>query len=517
MRPLHRRRQRILPAAALAAICLGLVACAVDNSFDPVPPAGRREIYGDLRISTQLEADNLKGIRRIVGDLEIYGQEIHHLNGLVDLQQVTGSFVLRSSPHIPDLEPLGNLREVETFRIWGCDRIKTLDLIRNIDGLTWLAVSDCDSLTSLPSGSHLWEVAAFEAGGLPQLASLDFLQHLTRVVDLKLQDLPAGLDYGLTSRIGSLGQLRLSRLPITALPDLSQNTILNELILDELPNLTTLTGVAFPSLQELTVEDCPLLTSLAGIGPCPDLRRLNLRRCHGLTELGLENVGSEHDWTILSIKDCDGLVDLTGLSAEWRTLDLDDCDGITGLGGIPDASALRNLQIYDLPNLADLTGLPAGLPLSNATIRYCPQLSSVAGLTLGMDAQFNLAGATSLATLAGMTVSAGLWRLDISGSAVTDLTALATVDTIHELVLAHNSTTSLTGLEGLRRVSSRLECRNNLSLADASALAGILTADGWRIEFSSNPLLDTCVLEGMVAGWDVEGDVIIENNGPCAE
>ncbi|MCP4571220.1 MAG: hypothetical protein GY838_02600 [bacterium] len=505
----------ILSPALLIILVLGPSACSVDNSFDPVPPTGKFEIYGDLEIDTQLEMDNLKGIRRIVGDLQIYAHDMWTLAGLVDLIEVTGELHIRRGHAIPDVAPLAGLQKLGSLKIYDCERIKTLDPLRNVEGVTSVSVTYCDSLTTMLSGGSLGVVEDLTLRDLPQLASLDFVDDLDAVTHLELEELPAGLDYSRLSNLTSLVDLELGELPITALPDLSRSTLLDELRLYGLPALESFAGIAYPHLRTLYIRDCPLPATLADMGSCPELLWVEVQDCDGLTELGVPGELADH--AFLDLSECDSLVDLQGLSAEWHSVTIWSCASLVDLTGVPEGSALTRIRLGYLPQLHSLAGLPAGLVFDSFTAFSCPEFHMLDGLTLAADANLELNSLPRLVDLTGMTVPSSLWRLEIDGTGITDLAVFGPLTLVYDLTLNNSPLVDLSGLENLRTINGPMCCRDNLYLADAAALGNVVEVGGWRVCFRDNPLLDSCAVASMVAGWDVAGAIEIEDNGPCAD
>ena len=507
--------RRILPAAILVVLSLGFVACAVDNSFDPVPPGGRREIYGDLGINTQLEADNLVGIRKVVGNLHISGQEITHLTGLQDLREVTGTLTVHGCPELEHLDSLSELETIGELRIVSCNRIKDLDELRNVHGAKGLEITNCDSLAILPSGDFVRHLESCRLNRLPGLQAIASLADMGELTVLNLDNLPESLDYTPLGRLTSLTELTLRGLPLTELPDISRNTFLDRVTLHDLPQLTTFAGLDLPYVRMIYIYDCPLPTSLAGIGPCPELESLGVSECDGLMRLDTGSTVGE--MSFVSIRECDGLRDLTGFGADWFVLRVSSCDSFAGLAGLTAGSALTGLELSSLPELASLAGFPAGHELRNLEVSFCKQFAAVGEVTIAPDGVLRLIFLAALTDLGGLVIPESLDILELYGVDIPDLAELAPLQLADRCLIGSTPLTSLAGLENLRTVESVLSILGNHNLANISALQGVVSAGSQGVQFADNPLLDTCAVEEMVAGWAVSGEVLISGNGPCAD
>jgi hypothetical protein len=486
----RRPHHLLLIVVGAASTCLGLSSCGVDNSFDPVPPGGRREIFGSLSIDSQLEADNLAGIRRIVGDLTINCYDITHLTGLKDLQAITGKLTIRYGDELEDLSGLGALGELAELEISNCDRLQDLDDLAGTRGVTRLQISFCDSLATLPPSSFARHVATCVLTGLPSLTSLAGLTEMWDLAALSMSDLADGLDYSPLAELDDLTGLTLTDLDIERLPDLSANVFLDHIYLRNLPDLAEFSGLSLPYVRDIQIRSCPLPTSLEGIGPSPSLRNLNVSRCHGLTSLATG--GAVGGQAILYLFDCDGITDLTGLDPSWNALLLDDCDAVDSVEGIPPESSLTAISLSSLPELTSLEGLTDGLVLSQCGVFSCPRLASLGDLTLRADGRLSLLLLPTLEDLAGLDIPESLTELNLTGVGVTNLAPLAPLRLVHMLTLSSTPLVSLAGLEELE------------------------TVQGW-LEITNNELLDSCLVDATVAGWNVACPFRIEYNGPCAE
>jgi len=141
----------------------------------------------------------------------------------------------------------------------------------------------------------------------------------------------------------------------------------------------------------------------------------------------------------------------------------------------------------------------------------------VGEVTIARDGVLRLQFLAALTDLKGLVIPESLATLGLYRLGIPDLAEFAPLQLADWCSISWTPLTSLAGLENLRTVASRLSIHSNENLADISALQGVVSVGSQGVKFADNPLLDTCAVEEMVAGWEVSGAVSISGNGPCAD
>jgi hypothetical protein len=174
------------------------------------------------------------------------------------------------------------------------------------------------------------------------------------------------------------------------------------------------------------------------------------------------------------------------------------------------------LILKDLPRITDLSGLPDLPNLSNFSLQRADGLTSLDGLP-SMMALENLVifQANSLTDLQGFSVVSEEARLDFKFlDGLTSLDGLDQLTTIYNLSITRcRGLENLAGLENLENITGQFRIQANEALTSIGDLVGIQSVNSVLIEH--NPVLDQCQVYSQVLDWNVQGSVVIGNNGPC--
>ena len=167
---------------------------------------------------------------------------------------------------------------------------------------------------------------------------------------------------------------------------------------------------------------------------------------------------------------------------------------LNSLAGLPEMKAVLDWTIKYCEVLADLRGMPELPKLYRLSIGDMPGMTSTTGMSqVGSECEVTLENMLVLESLEGFAGIEEIWRLSIINC---------------------KSLVGLQGLESLRRIVSMLNIGSNDSLADVSALAGVIDASTAWVGFGNNPSLDQCVVLDMVSNWGCNS-LSVGNNGPC--
>ncbi|HVU01980.1 MAG TPA: hypothetical protein VHE30_09520 [Polyangiaceae bacterium] len=196
---------------------------------------------------------------------------------------------------------------------------------------------------------------------------------------------------------------------------------------------------------------------------------------------------------------------LPSLSNVWLDANEDLAD-VSGLATLERAC----VSVFDCPSVTEL-------PLSSLKVADCltaqndGALSSLTMPSLeSMPGALDLVGLPALRTLDVGSLAGYVQSIQLDAVGLTDLSGFSTAQfsiagnlSIREC--AHLS--SLSGLSGIGTIGLDLTITDNPVLTDVSALASTSSV-GRYIEIGNSPLLPTCAVEALVAGWPLPPDVL---------
>jgi hypothetical protein len=438
---------------------------------------------GNVYLESAQDVLALKGCKRITGDLTVSSESLANLRGLESLVTVEGA--LQIGP-------------TWTGEIVGADT--QFDKFKSLDGLENLRSAGALLLNSLGISS-LAPLAHLETAGRIELVHLDGLEDLSGLERVRWQSARIAQN----SRLRGLSGLRIPErasllelrdlLLLGTLSELSGLRELNKLVLDNLPSLGSLDGLQNIEqiTGELTITNCDGLRDLTGLGSVAPMLTISendeLTRLTGRAERGAP--------TSISVSMNPKLEDLTGLLT-------------------PDTERLENLMLMALPKLTSLSGLSPVREIGDFTIYHCTALTNVDGLenlhalsALTMvdaphienlnglanleraDASLYLNDVPELSSLQGLAKLEQTKNLLINGlSSLKDLRGL---EGIHELdgfeIAANAGLESLTGLENLTRANNTLLIANNMALSALDGLSSLSSVQSFYV--SSNMSLSS--------------------------
>ena len=203
-------------------------------------------------------------------------------------------------------------------------------------------------------------------------------------------------------------------------------------------NIKTLHGIP-KSCRYLELEDLNL-TNLDGLNTCTNERGFSLwiTRCHKLKNMmGADKALLDG----LYIKECNGIVDLTGLWSDYKLTDpfrnmtqcnlsVVDCPKFKSLEG---AGRLEDIRIRNCPMFVSLRGVDNRWKSWNLDIRNCPKLKSLDGCPSVRRVYID--GCKSLSDVKGMNLydaqyaTVELWNCP-------KLKSLEGVPSVHDLFLS---------------------------------------------------------------------------------
>lgn len=391
-----------------------------------VDEAGRKghiEITGSLIINdsanwqqspiTDLSA--LATITSISGDLRVRRTlELTNLQGLHNLQAIGGDLRLIDNVGLEEINALSNVTQYAEPEIYVHDNRNLLS-IRGLQGVELASRLNVHSNMRLPNLDGLQnlrgvtEVLFFSR--YQESTGLDGLSGLTFTGDLEI--FGGGLDNlralsALDSVGGRLGLRFFENL--SSLDDLNNLSYVNHLFLEDLVNLSSLSGLG--NLRtvagDITIQRCDLLTDLSG----------------------LENVTQAAE---IAIRDNDNLSSFNGLNNLERAAWLE----VSTNPNLEEVSSLSKLQIvfdnlvfWNNPKLRSLQGLEGLTSVRRLTIAGSEVLNNLDALqnitTLG---DFDIVNNPSLTILTPFQALEKIDRFTADGNAaLTDFCGIANVD-----------------------------------------------------------------------------------------
>jgi hypothetical protein len=533
--------------------------------------------FGDVIIRAAADSLQLKGCRTIDGNMTIGANYVDNLVGLEELDTIRGTLTITPEPFQPwsgpapsapvrlkslagldrlrsvsRLEltglPLATLKELSALQMANEISLAGLDQLQDLRGLesvawTVLTIRQNASLRSLDGLRTPAETREVMIMTNPKLEDLGPLTQLKYVINLSLSALPALKTLEPLAGLRVIGVLSIDNCnglhDLTGLAGLE--TLRTTLTVSQNQQLRTLNGLAVrDGVPDATLSDNPLLESIPGLGASDgtfgNVELTNLPALKTLADLkGLVHGGR------LTIRGCDGLSDLSGLS-QLQTIDyleLADCLGLQSFNGVDALESISDgLLIGGLPKLSSAQGFKkltraAAMSIGQANALQSlvgfESLTSVDALSVENNAQLqNLHGLenvstiqsvdlqnnSSLKSLEGLSAVVELQSLSVFGNVMlTSLQGLNALSTVEQMMLSSNSAlTALTGLEHLITVGSVMSIQGNSQLASLRALAA-LTSVG-SLDISDNRRLPQCEIEWLAKQTNSFAPPL-GNNGPA--
>jgi hypothetical protein len=430
---------------------------------------------GNLYLETEQDVLALKGCKRITGNLSVSSESLSNLRGLEALATVEGA--LQIGP-------------TWTGEIVGADT--QFDKFKSLDGLENLRSVGALLLNSLGISS-LAPLAHLEAAGRVELVHLDGLQDLSGLEKLRWQSMRIAQN----SRLRSLSGLRIpERASLLELSDdlllgstaeLSELRELDKLVLSNLPSLGSLDGLQ--NIEQITAElsitNCDGLQDLTGLGSIAPL--LTISENDELTSLtGRAERGAPSAITVSMNPKLEGLSGL--LTAETERLEslmLMALPQLTSLSGLSQLREIGDFTIYHCTALTNVDGLENLHVLSALTMVNAPHVQNLNGLANleRADASLYLNNVPQLTTLQGLAKLEQTKNLLINGlSSLKDLRGLEGIREIDGFEIAANAALeSFTGLENLTRANNTILIANNMALSSLDGLSGLSSVQAFYV------------------------------------
>ena len=176
-----------LAAGGPASISGNAFGCATQSEVENLCMGGPVCPPGSITISTQQEIDdfaiNYPGCTVINGDLTItegFTDPIMNLNGLSQIEMITGNFVIGDYVNVPDLTAFSNLTSVGGDLVFSNSRVNSLNGLQNLTSVGGnLSFTDNPSLTDISGLSGLTSI-----GGNLTIINNDNLSNLTGLENL---------------------------------------------------------------------------------------------------------------------------------------------------------------------------------------------------------------------------------------------------------------------------------------------------------------------------------------------
>jgi Leucine-rich repeat (LRR) protein len=315
-----------------------------------------------------------------------------------------------------------------------------------------------------------------------QLAGVAFLKNMARLVCDAAGESTSGDEWPW----GSLGShphmqdltLRWIR-GLTAMPDLGENSRLEELRLFGLWDLIEFPARELPGLKRLSIRNCRSLEAAPGLRSFERLASVEIANCAALSQLpqlpdqlerahlirlkieDLAPLERSSSLKIVTVNGCDRVADLSPLlpHAELRVLEvtgspslkgiaplsqlsqlhslnLSRCGDLSGAAGLAHCSGLVRLALEDSTTLSDLSWLDSLEELKLLSVAGCTAVGRLPAVELPHLRTLYLSGCTGLADLENIGRFGALESLLIDGCGLlTDLSPLRDLPKLSRLVL----------------------------------------------------------------------------------
>ena len=370
------------------------------------------------------------------GDIAV--SNLSFLSGLTKLKKI---ILKKVSPELSDLTPLKSMSNLEELSIESPSKISDISPLSELTSLKKLNLYSA-SISDISALKNLTNLTEFELGNNIKVSDLSIFSGLTKLTKLNINvaDNVKSLDAikNLTSlKIIAIGGSRLSDLS-----GLRNLTNLTELYISAADNVKSLNDISnLTSLETLQIVGSKI-SSLSGLRNLTNLTNLNIKATDKVT----------------SLNDISNLTSLKSLTIDGsRISDLSPLSGLSKLNGLYIGVA-DGADVSKLSNMSDLQYAS----LEYGKVVNLSSLNNISGLkTLDVKAADDV---TSLRPISKLT---NLSKLHISGSNISDISALANFTSLYDLKLA---STKLTDITPLRRGNDQssisnidLQCCENIS------------------------------------------------------
>jgi len=489
---------------ALISIIVSLLlgACEKDCDHALAPEyVDRESIAGGLTVYCQSDLDELDGIYRFHGELQLAGHDlddpIRDLSPLRELVSIDKLTLIGTE--ILNLDELANVREIGHLSLSNNDSLTSLLGLSEIHSLRELTLFSNTHLTSLEALGQVDSLTTLNVRWQHNLTTLDVFLDLTYLETLSVQDCELLESLTASVPLPAIRNLELKYLPSLTSLDLNgeSSSDLEELTLTSVGLQVFPEDLNLSSLTSLSIRNVSLPADLAWLGPTPSLRSCRLTNT-GSTFASLAGAGDLGALEYLEISDCPGLVTLDGAPdlGSLQELNIAACSNLTALTGLAELPSLRELTLYDCPALIELGDaefpnletamvghleqiqfhdLTALAMCESLSVRGGAELESLSGIgvftnltTLSVEYCYGLTSMTGLGSLSGLK------NLTVSNCTILeDLNGAEPPPSMRSLVIKENQALrSLDGLESLRELYF-LNIEFNLALEDLGGLHGL--------------------------------------------
>ncbi|CAL1415009.1 unnamed protein product [Linum trigynum] len=338
-----------------------------------------------------------------------------------------------SSPRVPNLSELADLEElsfsycdgpeIPADAVWKLSKLKTLRLLH----------CSCDRLPhALPSSLNTLRI-----NDCRSLEVLPDLSNLSLLTELVLSEVGVQEVVGL-GELSMLKTLNISNAPnLVHLNGLEQLVLLKTLRLLScdvlgtqpagalIPEIPGLYRIGELSLVDLTVSDCPIITSVL----------LSLSKFAKLKQLALEDFGT-HDIDYGFLSPDQLVLDVSTLQ-DMERLCIVGCKHVTEVQGLERLEQLRDIRLWNFTSIKKLPGLSGLKNLMSLEIRGCAELSEVTGLeNLELLDRLVMDRCTSMKELPRLFKNVRFLEVSYCGQ-LAELTGLEKVEGLVSLKLLH--------------------------------------------------------------------------------
>lgn len=299
-----------------------------------------------IDFTTQIQIDsfptNYPNCTRIIGDVDIHGDDISNLDSLISVTSYGALLDIRYNPILSSLDGLSNVTTISALRISGDNELTDLTGLENLDSLNW--------------GLTIWNTNI--------LSSLNGLNGVSIIGGINIRFNEVLSDLTALSNIG----------PTVADIEISDNDSLSSL--SGLENINSVIGSVF-IVNCPTINDINALENIDSIGSSLSLFETSLTDCLGLSSLAYVGGDVWIEWN-------DELIDFSGLenlNVIGDLLRISNNNNLTSLTGLDNLDSI-NGQLYITGNemLADISGLDNlnTESIDDLSIRWNPLLSECA-------------------------------------------------------------------------------------------------------------------------------------------
>ncbi|CAN1264364.1 Disease resistance protein L6 [Linum perenne] len=305
--------------------------------------------------------------------------EIHIGNLLKNLKllRFSGTYITMITGEI------GTLENLQELCFDDCDKLQYLGGLWKLSKLRKLVLkylSSCNSLLVMPTSLNQLYLSSSRVLNLFELKILPNFANLNNLTKLSL----VGFQVPVIQGLGDLIMLQ------TLLIESAQNLI-NLDGLENLSHLETLKLNDCRVLEKLPISlrlewlehlymNCTSIKKLPDLSGCKKLRRLDIRGCVQLAEVGgIERLESLK-W--LNMSGCSSVEELPDLSGLWNvnSLDISECNQLKEVTGIGSLELLEELVMRNCTSIKKLPDLSGCKELHLLDIRGCIQLAEVSGI-----------------------------------------------------------------------------------------------------------------------------------------